>query len=215
MLYCAPTPIETKETEVTAQKESVVTPERLAQGLSYADWIAQIDRNEDRFQENYDACTIDPEEAAKIKALMAKPNGPVTCLAIAEAFCPDVYRGLPTIARLCEATGLDLKVFFRDSNLDIMNEFLNQGEFQSVPTLVFYGKDARYICHWIERAELANQELPQLRAIQARGREPDISDAEREKVQAQVQAFWNGPVWDGWRHAQVREIRELLEKNVR
>ena len=31
---------------------------------------------------------------------------------------------------------MDLKIFFRDQNVDIMNEFLYKGEFQSIPTLV-------------------------------------------------------------------------------
>jgi hypothetical protein len=198
---------------VTAQKETVVTAERLAQGISYETWISQIDRNVDKFQENYDACTIDPAEVAKIKALMARDSGPATCLALAEAFCPDVYRGLPVIARLCEQTGLDLKVFFRDANLDIMNEFLNRGEFQSVPTLVFYTRDARYIGHWIERAVLANEQIPQLQEIQAKLRNPELSPEERQQHMAAYQAFQRGPIWDGWRHAQVTEIRELLERN--
>jgi hypothetical protein len=28
-------------------------------------------------------------------------------------------------------------------------------------------------------------------------------------------AFQRGPVWDGWRHAQVKEIIALLEENTR
>jgi Thioredoxin len=198
---------------MTAQKETVVTAERLAQGLTYEEWISQIDRNVDKFKENYDACTIDPAEAAKIKALMAKEGGPATCLALCEAFCPDVFRGLPTMARLAEATGLDLKVFFRDANLDIMNEFLNKGEFQSVPTLVFYTKDAKYIGHWIERAVMANEQIPMLHEIQAKLRNPELAPEERQKYMKEYTDFQRGPVWDGWRHAQVTEIRELLEQN--
>ena len=200
---------------MTAQKESVVTPERLAQGISYADWIAQIDRNEERFKENYADCTIDPAEVANIKALMAKADGPATCLALAEAFCPDVFRGLPVMARLAEATGLELKVFFRDQNLDIMNEFLNRGEFQSVPTLVFYTKDCKYLGHWIERAVLANEQMPQLRVVQEKLRQPEISPEDRQRFMKEYQDFQRGPVWDGWRRAEVTEIRELLEQACR
>ena len=200
---------------MTAQKESVVTEERLAQGISYQQWMEQIDRNQDKFQENYEGTAIDPEDAAAIKELMQKPNGPATCLALGEPWCPDVFRGMPVIARLAEATGLDLKIFFRDQNVDIMNEFLYKGEFQSIPTLIFYTKDHKYLGHWHERAQKARDEMPQLSAITSKMRNPDISDEERQKYMAEYAEFQRGPVWSGWRQAQVKEIRALLEEACR
>ncbi len=63
------------------------------------------------------------------------------------------------MARIAEAAGIELRVFPRDDNLDIMNEFLNHGESQSIPTFVFYTSDHRYIAHWIERPVKANAEM--------------------------------------------------------
>jgi hypothetical protein len=144
---------------------------------------------------------------------MAQANGPAKVLVLGEAWCPDVFRGLPTITRLVEATGLDMKIFFRDQNLDIMNEFLYKGEFQSIPTLVFYTEDHQYIGHWIEKPQKARDEAPLLRAVTSRMREPDLTPEQREQAMADYAAFQRGPVWDGWRQATVTEIRELLEKN--
>ena len=196
---------------MTAQKESVVTPERFAQGLTYTQWMEQIDRNKELFVENYDGTTVDPEDTAAIKALMAKPNGPGKMLAIAEAWCPDVYRGLPAVAKLAEATGLELRIVFRDQNMDIMNEFLNKGEFQSVPTVVLYTKDHKYIAYWSERPQLANEQMPMMREITARMRDPELSQEEREKLMQSYQDFQRGPIWGGWRTAAIKEIRQLLE----
>lgn len=196
---------------MTAQKESVVTPERLAQGISYKEWAAQIDRNQEKFQYNYDNTQPSADDVAAIKATMAKPGGPVTVLAIGEPWCPDVVRGMPVIAKLCEATGLDLKIFFRDQNLDIMNEFLYKGEFQSIPTLIFYDKDLNKLGVWHERAQKARDEMPQLSAITSKMRNQELSEEERKTYMEQYEAFQKGPVWAGWREAQIKEIRELLE----
>jgi hypothetical protein len=197
------------------QIESVVTPERFQQGISWKQWMEQIDRNQDKFTENYEACTLNADDVAKIKGLMAKPNGPAKILCLGEAWCPDVFRGLPVVARLSEATGLDLRIFFRDQNLDIMNEFLYKGEFQSIPTFVFYTKDHQYLGHWIERAKKARDEQPLLREVSARMREPDLTPEQRQEAMAAYVAFQRGPIWDGWRQAQVTEIRELLEERCR
>jgi thiol-disulfide isomerase/thioredoxin len=193
------------------QQESVVTPERLQQGISWKEWMEQIDRNQDKFQENYDGTELDSADVEAIKALVAKPNGPASCLALGEAWCPDVFRGMPVIAKLAEATGLDLKIFFRDQHLDIMNEFLYKGEFQSIPTLVFYTKDHKYLGHWNEKAKKARDEAPIMQEITSKMRNPDISPEERQKYMEEYAAFQSGSVWGGWRDAQVKEIRELLE----
>jgi hypothetical protein len=194
------------------QMESVVTPERFAQGVSYEQWFQSIESNQERFRENYEEFQLSEEDAAAFKDLVARPDGPAKCLALGEAWCPDVFRGLPVMARIAEASGMELRVFFRDQNKDIMAEFLKHGEHESIPTLVFYTRDHRYIAHWIERPALAEEEMPKLRELTAPLRDPDLPAGERQKyIQAYID-FQHGPVWDGWRHAAAREIRELLEQ---
>ena len=200
---------------MTAQKESVVTPERLAQGITYKQWMEQIDRNQEKFVQNYDGVRLDAADVEAIKATMARPNGPKTVMAIGEPWCPDVFRGMPVIAKLAEETGLDLKIFFRDQNLDIMNEFLYKGEFQSIPTLVFYDKDLNVLGVWHERAQKARDEMPQLSAITSKMRNPELSEEERAAHMQHYADFQAGPVWAGWRDAEVKEIRELLENATR
>ena len=54
-----------------------------------------------------------------------------------------------------------------DQNLDIMNEFLYKGEFQSIPTFVFYDKNGNKLGVWHERAQKARDEMPQMSEIRA------------------------------------------------
>jgi hypothetical protein len=200
---------------LATQTESVVTPERYDQGIGWKQWMETIDRNQDQFAFNYEAHELDEGHVAAIKALMAKPNGPARCLALGEAWCTDVVRGLPVMARLAEATGLDLKIFFRDQNLDFMQEFLYKGEYQSIPVFVFYTKDHKYIGHWIEKAKLVREQADLLSAITSKMRDPDISQEDRQKYMAEYAEFKKGPIWAGWRNAEVQEIRELLEENCK
>ena len=194
---------------MTAQ-ESVVTPERLAQGISWKQWMEQIDRNEEKFQFNYDDHKLDAADVEAIKAAAAKAGG-ITCLALGEAWCPDVVRGMPVIAKLSEAAGLDLKIFFRDQNIDIMNEFLYKGEFQSIPTLVFFDKNGNKLGVWHERAQKARDEMPMMSEIRAKMQNQELSEEERAKYMKEYEDFQKGPVWAGWRDAEVKEIRDMLE----
>src|SRR5215211_4474079 len=150
---------------MTQSVQSVVTPERFSSGLTYQQFLEQAKSNVDRFQMNYEGTTISEEDAAALKALAAKPNGPAKLLVLGEDWCPDVYRGMPVLAKFAEAAGIEFRAFPRDENLDIMNEFLKDGEYQSIPTAVFYTKDHQYILHWIERPAKASEEMPIMREL--------------------------------------------------
>ncbi|MBI1886592.1 MAG: thioredoxin family protein, partial [Chloroflexi bacterium] len=155
------------------------------------------------FQENYEGAQLSDDDARALRELVARPEGPARCLALGEAWCPDVFRGLPVMARIAEAAGMELRVFKRDDNLDIMNEFLNHGEHQSIPTLVFYTRDHRYLCHWIERPVRANEEMHLLREV--------FEGKTGEEARPAYDAFQEGTVWAGWRQETVRELKELLK----
>ena len=197
------------------QKESVVTPERYAKGQTYAEFLRSIERNQKRFDENYDGTAIAPADAAALKALMAKPNGPAKLMVVGEDWCPDVFRGLPVFARIAEATGIELRVFKRDENKDIIAEFLKDGEHESIPVAVFYTKDMDHIAHFNERPALAYREMRELLGpMYARMRKPDMTAEEKEAAKQENIAFQNGPVWANWRQETVREVIRMLEAKV-
>lgn len=197
------------------QKSSVVTPERFAQGMTYAEYIASIERNQKRFEENYEGTTVSPEDLAAFRRLMEKPNGPAKMLVIGEDWCPDVFRGIPVFARIAEATGMELRIFKRDENKDIMSEFLNNGEYESIPVAVFYTKDLDYIAHFIERPQLAYREMREtLAPMYQRWRKPNMTEEEREQAKQEYIAFQNGPIWANWRQETIRECIRLLEARV-
>jgi len=197
---------------MTQQQESVVTPERFASGYTWQQYLAErVVRNRDKFQYNYDQTRLTEEEVQAFRRLVALPNGPAKVLALGEDWCPDVFRGLPVMARIAEAAGMELRIFPRDDNLDIMNEFLNQGQHQSIPTFVFYTRDHRYIAHWIERPAKANAEMGEVQRLFAGlDRERD-----RDRMRDLYNEFQQGPVWASWREAEVKEILALLEEKCR
>ncbi len=190
-----------------AETTTVVTPARFASGLTYQDFLAQAKVNVDKFEENYKTAHLSAEDAAFFKRVAAMPAGPAKMLALGEDWCPDVYRGLPVMAKIAEAAGMELRIFPRDKNLDIMNEFLKQGQYQSIPVSVFYSKDVRYIAHWIERPALANEERVQI-TDQAK---KDLPTANEQDLRAEVRKRTTVR-YPWWQQETVKEIRQLLAR---
>jgi hypothetical protein len=199
---------------MATQKQSIVTPERFAQGLTYEDWLATIDRNQERFQENYEGIELSEEDVRAFRELAGKPDGPARCLVLAEPWCPDVFRGLPVMARIAEAAGIELRILPRDQNKDVMAEFLRHGEHESIPTFIFYTRDDRYICHWSERPALADEQMEELTGLTAPLRDANASQEERQRAVQAYLDFQKSPTWANWRQETVRELRGLLEKRA-
>jgi hypothetical protein len=90
-----------------------------------------------------------------------------------------------------------------------MNEFLKNGQWMSIPTAVFYTKDHQYICHWIERPEVAEREMEEIEAA-IRAENPEISDQEfgrERRTRTAARAV-------DWQHASVDELVDLLTRSI-
>ena len=103
---------------------------------------------------------------------------------------------------------MELRIFERDANSDIMAEFLKDGEFESVPTIVLYDRDDNYLGHWIERADQANAEMVGLGNIM-HGKERGTPEWDEARTEYLTET-WN--LAEGWRQAQVKELIALLEE---
>jgi hypothetical protein len=207
------------------QREPTVPAERFAAAKTYAQYVASIRVNQGKFADNL-AKTVVPEAlAGRLRALVARPDGPRKLLVLGEDWCPDVYRGLPVAQRIAEAAGMELRVLERDQNLDLMEPFKLEGEHLSIPVFVFLTADHRVIAHWIERPRLANEQMREAlspifgpsgtrQLTEKLGRPP--TDEEKAAARAEAQRRYDefqatSPYWAGWRDATVVEVVELLE----
>jgi len=196
---------------------TVITPIRFEQGLTYTDFLAQAAVNRDKFEQNYNHSVLTEEDLSFFRKAATLPHGPRKLLAIAEAWCGDVYRELPTAVRIAEASGMELRIFLRDQNPDIMDEFVsNGGKSRAIPVFVFYTADTKYIAHFTERSASAHaglaaaiEQAKEKLHLPATASFGTLQDAER-------QAFLNeiipriAPFSDQWRRDAVKEIRQLL-----
>jgi hypothetical protein len=199
------------------QATSVITPTRFEQGLSYADFLAQATINRDKFEQYYKDAPLTDDDLAFFKKAAATPNGAAKALAIAEAWCGDVYRELPTMARVAEAAGMELRVFLRDENPDIMDEFLsNDGKSRAIPVFVFYTSDMQYITHFTERSANAHKELASIAdQVKAKLNLPTtatfatLPEADRQVFLKELIARIL-PRFPQWRKESIQEMRQLL-----
>ena len=198
-----------------------VTKERFAQGLSYEAYRAQMTRNQERFLANEQAVALDANDLA----FFANLPEPIHVLAIVEDWCGDVINNLPVLGRLAEVSGkINLRVFLRDQNLDLMDQYLKEGQFRSIPVFVLFDSNFRELGYWIERparitelqAEMRTQLFatdPVLQTIAPDTAMGQMPEEARERIMQAYGAFRQE--YRAFSDAEVvRELRALVERGT-
>ena len=179
---------------------------RFAKGLSWKDYMAQMGDTQARTEDNYGKTKLTDEER---KFFSGSALGKVKyAVMLAENWCGDVHRNSPLLAHICEAMpNCELRVFFRDQNLDITDLYLNNG-YRSIPVIVFFDANWNEIGHWIERSGAATQKMIGLRAKTVDVAPADQQDTALAEFRKQYQALHDGPN-SLWREA-AKEVQQVL-----
>jgi len=177
-------------------------------GLTWKDYMAQMGDTRARTEDNYQKATLTEEERKFFAGL-----GQVRyALMLAENWCGDVHRSSPFLARIVEAMpNCEMRVLFRDQNLDLTDCFLNNG-YRSIPVIVFFDKDWNELGRWIERPHAATQRVGPIRAQTLDVAPQDQQEKAMQEYRRQVQAVYEAPN-SPWRET-GKEVRQLLETRL-
>ena len=72
-------------------------------------------------------------------------NGKI--LMISEPWCGDASATVPAVSKFFEAAGNEVKIFLRDSDLSLIDQFLTNGT-QSIPIVIILDQNFNVINHW-------------------------------------------------------------------
>ena len=194
-----------------------VTRERLDSGMTYEQYRAQMTRNRERFEASERQLTIDPADLAAFRGL----SRPLDVLVLAEDWCGDVIANLPVLGRVAAESGkLSLKVFLRDQNLDLIDQYLNQGKHRSIPVFVFFDAEMKEVGRFIERpASVTELRAKRREEIYARSPEfgspsapiDQLPEAVRDRL-AQAMAQMRDETAPYANAEVVRELRAIVER---
>src|SRR6266581_4765876 len=196
-----------------------VTREQFESGMTYDAYKAQMTRNREQVEQNEKDLQLKPED---VQAFGNLPET-VNVLALAEDWCGDVVANLPVLGVLARQSNgkLNVRIHLRDQEpgSQIMDQYLNKGQFKSIPTFVFLDGDFNELGVWIERPESVTK-LREEKRLALYKANPDWGDPSKpiaelpEELRTKVQQasgamrnetkpFANSEV--------VREIKEVVQ----
>lgn len=129
-----------------------MTPERFAQGMTVPEYLAQMRINQERFAKRLAETEINPDDRAAMQGRKLK------ILVITEDWCGDALVGFPGLAKLVEgAPDVEIRVFLRDANPDVMDQYLKRGLYRTIPVFVFFDERMNELARFMERQDVVTE----------------------------------------------------------
>ncbi len=125
----------------------MVTKERFEQGLTLQQYVDRMSINRERFVEALEEATIEPEDTRVLERL----DGARRVLVISEDWCGTCLAHVPFVAKLVESkANIEMRLFARDANPDLMDQYLKQGRYRSIPVFAFFDEHMTEIARFLE-----------------------------------------------------------------
>lgn len=120
--------------------------------LPYQEYVDMLGNNLNIHELHYKKFSIDKKIAAKISGYKR-----LIILIITEPWCGDSLALLPIIRKIAEVNGRwGIKILLRDSNLEIMDQFLSRSV-RSIPIFLFLDDQGELLFRWGPRPEATAQ----------------------------------------------------------
>jgi len=166
----------------------MVTRERFEQGMTFPQYLDQMGTNKDTFMKFLSEMKIRPED----REALAKLGQKLKVMVITEDWCGDALYNVPVLAKLVEGSpNVEMRVFLRDKNPDLMDQYLNKGMFRSIPVFAFFDENMNEVARLLERPEKITEEL--------------------EKKMLEVRRAMRAENLERWRQDVVTEVKNLLK----
>ena len=126
----------------------MVTTERFAQGMTMAEYLAQMSANRERLADAIRRTALAPAD----EHLLERLGNPRKVLVLTEDWCGTSIMYVPFVAKLVETRPeVELRVFLRDQNPDLMDQYLKHGKYRSIPVFAFFDAEMRELARFIEQ----------------------------------------------------------------
>jgi len=194
-----------------------ISRERFAQGLTPEQFIERMEVNKERFVDNIRTNTFSFDDRQFFN------NHPVSIAALGEDWCTDVIHFLPVVIKLAEEVpSIDLRIFERDENIDLMDQYLKEGKYQSIPTIIVLDSDWNELGYYNERPE----EVTKLMAVETQRfakDNPQLEGANRsydnmpEETRLAVRANSSNFRWNNmleWNRLFIDDLKALVGGGV-
>lgn len=155
-------------------------------GIPVQEFVESMNVHKENLQSIYNRFQVSEADQAFFEELKAKE---LRAIVITEDWCGDAMMNEPILMRIAEASNIEIRMVLRDSNLELMDQYLTNGTARSIPIFIFIDKNGEEKAVWGPRAPKVQEFVTELRSVLP-PKEDERFEAEQKEVFKKItQAF--------------------------
>lgn len=173
-------------------------------GMSPDTFIESMEKHKENLLHIYDQFTV-PNDEAFFEQIRAKN---LRVLVLTEDWCGDAMLNVPILLHIAEQADIGVAVFPRDSNLELMDQYLTNGKSRSIPIFVFIDENGQEVAKWGPRADKIQQFLDDAHSNLPSKDADDFKEKRDEMILFMTKSFRdNTDFWD--------EVYQSIKNTIR
>lgn len=177
------------------------------QAMTAEAYMENMEKHRENLQKVYDEFQI-PDDENFFRRL---ENRKLRVIAITEDWCGDAMMNIPILLHLAEKSHTEVRMLLRDSNLELMDQYLTNGKSRSIPIFIFIDEEGEEVTHWGPRAETVQQAVDELMSGLPEKDSPEYDAAFKEAIQTLTSRFKSDETF--WQ-ATYESIKEKIEQKL-
>lgn len=157
-----------------------------AKGLTYDQYKGQMKVNLDEMSTVYEQFELQAEAKTELQSLKGVAS---KVIVLTEDWCGDALMNNPILMKMAEELGLDVRFVLRDSNLELMDQYLTNGTARSIPIFIFIDDEGNEKAVWGPRAPEAQNFVDGLREKLPSKDAEDFQEKQKEMFKLVKQTY--------------------------
>lgn len=175
--------------------------------MSSEQYIKDMTKHKENLQKVYDNFEL-PEDEDFFNRLKEKN---LRAIVITEDWCGDAMVNTPVLLHLAEKSDIEVRMILRDSNLELMDQYLTNGKSRSIPIIIFIDEYGEEVTHWGPRSEENQKKADALMTGLPDKEADDYKEKFMERVGQMTKRFTSEE--EMWSSA-YQSMKEKLEANM-
>jgi glycerophosphoryl diester phosphodiesterase len=162
-------------------------------GMTSQAYIESMKVHKENLKKVYDGFSL-PSDKEFFQGLKEKG---LRVIVLTEDWCGDAMVNIPILLKLAEETGIEARMVLRDSNLELMDQYLTNGTARSIPIFIFIDREGNEAAVWGPRARKVQQLVDELRADLPSKEDASFEEKQKEvfgrmiKIYTEDEQIWN------------------------
>ena len=176
-------------------------------GLTIEQYIDGMQTHKENLVKVYESYQL--SEANKEK-LISLPASGIKVIVLTEDWCGDAMVNIPIFLRIAEETKMEVRFILRDSNLELMDQYLTNGTARSIPIFILIDDEGEELAVWGPRAAKVQERVNELKAKLPDQDDPDFNERQLAMFKELIEQYTEDQeIWQTIAESMIDKMEKL------